>query len=131
MDLSKLIPASDTTTFEIKHPLSGEVLRKDDDDAMTITVYLPHAKEYKAIIHAQTNARIQRAQKGKTNYTSEEIEEATLDLLVKTTKDWDVQLDGKTPAFSHDLAKDVYDKLPWVKAQVLQAQEDYASFFKN
>jgi hypothetical protein len=130
MDLSDLIPKNDTATFEIKHPLSGEVMVKDDGKPMTITVYLPNSKEYRAVIHAQTNARIQRSQKNKGLYTSEEIEESTLDLLAKTTKGWDIQLDKKEPAFTPEFAKEVFDKLPWVKAQVLQAQEDYDSFFK-
>lgn len=130
MDLINLIPKSDTSTFEIKHPLTNETLVKDDGTPMTITVYLPHAKEYKAAVHDQTNARIQRSQKGKVLYTSEEIEEATMNLLVKTTQDWDIQLDGKTPKFTQEACRDVYDKLPWVRAQVLQAQEDYSSFLK-
>lgn len=131
MDLMNFIPKSDIATFEIKHPLTGEVLKKDDGSVMTITVYLPHSKEYREVVHEQTNKRIQRSQKGKTLYTSQEIEEATLDLLVKTTQDWDIQLDGKTPKFTQDACKDVYDKLPWVRAQVLQAQEDMTSFLKN
>lgn len=130
MDLSDLIPKSDVSTFNIKHPLTEEVLIKDDGEPMTITVYLPHSKEYKAAIHAQTNARIQRSQKSKGLYTSEEIEEATLDLLVKTTKGWSLQLDKKNLEFSQEKAKEIYDKLPWVKVQVLQAQEDYQSFLK-
>lgn len=130
MDLQNLIPKSDTSTFEIKHPLTNETLVKDDGTPMTITVYLPHAKEYKAVVHEQTNARIQRSQKGKVLYTSEEIEEATMSLLIKTTKDWDIQLNGKNPKFTFEACRDVYDKLPWVRAQVLKAQEDYESFMK-
>ena len=132
MDLTNFIPKSDVTTFEIKHPLTGEVLKKDDGKEMTITVYLPHCKEYREVIHEQTNKRIQRSQqKGKGLYTSQEIEEATLDLLVKTTQGWDIQLDGKEPKFTQEACRDVYDKLPWVRAQVLQAQEDMTSFLKN
>jgi len=130
MDLQNLIPKFDTSTFEIKHPLTNETLVKDDGNPMTITVYLPHAKEYKAVVHEQTNARIQRSQKGKVLYTSEEIEDATMNLLVKTTKDWNIQLDGKEPKFTPETCRDVYDKLPWVRAQVLKAQEDYESFMK-
>lgn len=131
MDLNNLIPKDDTSTFEIKHPLTNEVLKKDDNTPMTITVYLPHAKEYKAAVHEQTNNRIKRSQKGGVLYTSEEIEEATMTLLVKTTKDWAIQLDKKNPKFSFEVCREVYDKLPWVRAQVLQAQEDYASFLKH
>jgi DNA-directed RNA polymerase subunit M/transcription elongation factor TFIIS len=131
MDLSNFIPKKDILTFEIKHPLTGEVLKKDDGSEMTITVYLPHSKEYREVIHEQTNKRIQRSQKGKSIYTSQEIEEATLDLLVKTTQDWNIQLDGKQPKFTEETCREVYDKLSWVRAQVLQAQEDMTSFLKN
>ena len=88
MDLSTFIPKSDLATFDIRNPLTGEVMVKDDGTDMTITVYLPHSKEYKSVVHEQNNKRISRAQKGKTVYTSEDLEEATLELLVKTTKEW-------------------------------------------
>lgn len=130
MDLSNFAITTDTVTVEIKHPITDEVLYKDDGDAMTITAFLPHAKEYKAVIHAQANVRIQKAQKGKSIYTSEDIEEATLDLLIKTIKDWDIQLDGKEPKFSPDIAREVLDKFPWLRMQVIKAQDDYTSFFK-
>ena len=128
MDLNSLIPKSDTLAVDIKHPLTGEVMKKDDGSDMTITVYLPHSKEYKASVHEQNNKRIQRAQKGKSVYTSEDLEEATLDLLSKTTKEWNIQLDGKSPKFTVEDARALYDKLPWIKGQVLQAQEDLTSF---
>jgi len=131
MDLNTFIPKDDAVTFEIKNPLTEEVLVKDDGKSMTITVYLPHSKVYKSAIHDQTNERIKRSQKNRSLYTSEEIEESTLTLMVKTTKDWDIQVDGKTPKFTQETCRDIYEKLPWVRAQVLQAQEDLTSFLKN
>jgi hypothetical protein len=130
MDLSNFIPKEDVTVVEIKHPITGEVLKTDEGETMAITVYLPHSKEYRAVVHSQTNARIQRAQKTKGVYTSEEIEQATIDLIVNTTKDWNVQFNKTTPKFSAEACRDIYDKLPWVRAQVLQAQEDFTSFLK-
>jgi hypothetical protein len=99
---------------------------------MTITVYAPHSAQYKAAVHEQTNKRIQKAAKGKkVTFTAEDIESATLELLAKTTKEWSIQLNGKSPKFSVDEASDLYAKLPWLKNQVVEAQEDYSAFLKD
>jgi len=131
MDLNNLIPTDDVIVVEIKHPVTDEVLMKDDKQPMTITVYAPHSAQYKSAIHEQTNKRIQKASKGKKiTFTAEEIENATLELLAKTTKDWSIQLNGKSPKFSVSEAVELYGKLPWLKAQVIDAQEDYSAFLK-
>lgn len=132
MDLSKLIPTDDTITVSLKHPITDEPLTKDDGKEMTITVYAPHSAQYKAAVHEQTNKRIQKAAKGKkVTFTAEDIESATLELLAKTTKEWSIQLNGKSPKFSVDEAFDLYAKLPWLKNQVVEAQEDYSAFLKD
>ena len=132
MDLSKLIPTDDTITVSLKHPITDEPLTKDDGKEMTITVYAPHSAQYKAAVHEQTNKRIQKAAKGKkVTFTAEDIESATLELLAKTTKEWSIQLNGKSPKFSIDEASDLYAKLPWLKNQVVEAQEDYSAFLKD
>lgn len=131
MDLAKLIPTDDTITVSLKHPITDEILTKDDGKEMTITVYAPHSAQYKAAVHEQTNKRIQKAAKGKkVTFTAEDIESATLELLAKTTKEWSIQLNGKSPKFSIDEAADLYAKLPWLKQQVIEAQEDYSAFLK-
>ncbi len=130
-DLFNMIPTDDTIVITIKHPLTEEPLLKDDNKEMTITVYAPHSAQYKSAIHEQTNKRIQKVSKGKKiTFTAEEIENATLELLAKTTKDWSIQLNGKSPKFSVSEAVELYGKLPWLKAQVIDAQEDYSAFLK-
>ncbi len=131
MDLQSLIPTDDTIVVELKHPVTEDLLLKDDGKAMTITVYAPHSSTYKAAIHEQTNKRIQKASKGKKiSFTAEELENTSLELLAKTTKDWSIQLNGKSPKYSVGEAMDLYAKLPWLKQQVLEAQEDYSAFLK-
>lgn len=131
MDLQSLIPTDDTIVVTVKHPVTEEVLTKDDGKEMTITVYAPHSSVYKAAVHEQTNKRIQKAAKGKkVTFTAEELENTTLELLAKTTKDWSIQLNGKSPKYSVGEATELYAKLPWLKAQVLEAQEDYSAFLK-
>ena len=131
MDLQSLIPTDDTIVVELKHPVTEDLLLKDDGKAMTITVYAPHSSTYKAAIHEQTNKRIQKASKGKKiTFTAEELENTTLELLAKTTKDWSIQLNGKSPKYSVGEAVDLYAKLPWLKQQVMDAQEDFSAFLK-
>jgi len=131
MDLQSLIPTDDTIVVELKHPVTEELLTKDDGKPMTITVYAPHSSVYKSQMHEQTNKRIQKASKGKkVTFTAEELENTTLELLAKTTKDWSIQLNGKSPKYSVGEAIDLYAKLPWLKQQVLEAQEDFSAFLK-
>lgn len=130
-DLFNMIPTDDTITVELKHPVTEDALVKDDGKPMSITVYAPHSSIYKTQMHEQTNKRIQKAAKGKkVTFTAEELENAMLELLAKTTKDWSIQLNGKSPKYSVAEAMDLYAKLPWLKQQVLEAQEDYSAFLK-
>jgi hypothetical protein len=130
-DLFNMIPTDDTITVELKHPVTEDNLVKDDGKPMTITVYAPHSSIYKAQMHEQTNKRIQKAAKGKkVTFTAEELENSMLELLAKTTKDWSIQLNNKSPKYSVAEAMDLYAKLPWLKQQVLEAQEDYSTFLK-
>jgi hypothetical protein len=131
MDLINFIPTDDVIVVSVKHPLTEEPLVKDDGKEMTITLYAPHSAQYKTVMHDQANKRIQKASKGKKfTFTAEELEASTLDLLSKTTKDWNIQFNGKSPKFSATEAYDLYAKVPWLKNQLLEAQEDFSAFLK-
>ena len=132
MDLQSLIPTTDTITVILKHPVTDDVLMKDDGTEMSVTVYAPHSKEYREVAHQLANKRIQKVQKSKKNsFTSEEVESSVLDLIAGTTKDWDLIFNKKALKFSVAEAFDLYQKLPWLKSQVVEAQEDYTSFLKK
>lgn len=131
-DLFNMIPTDDTIVVTLKHPVTEEVLLKDDGKEMTITVYAPHSSVYKAVIHEQTNKRLQKMSKGKkVNFTAEDMEASTLELLVKTTKEWNIQFNGKSPKFTAAEASDLYAKVTWLRSQLLEAQEDFSSFLKG
>ena len=131
MDLLDLTPKSDEIVVTIKHPATGEVLKNDDKSDMTITVYAPHAKEYKKVLHEMTNKRLKKMQqKGKNEITAEEIEEATLDTLAKTTKGWNITYGGEVPKLTVAKAKEIYDSVFWIKAQIEEAIESSLDFMK-
>ena len=124
MDLMNLVPTTDEIEVVLKHPATFETLKNDDGSEMTITVYAPHSKEYKAAVHEQTNIRIKQMQKSgrnNTTITAEELEAASINMLAKTTKGWNITFEGKKPKFAVDTAKTIYDKVFWIKDQIEEA----------
>jgi hypothetical protein len=119
MDLKDLTPKSDTIEVEIKHPITGEALKNDDDTPMTITLHATHSKEYKSVMHEQTNRRLKAASAtGKVDITSEELEENTLEVLAKATKSWNLTFGGEKPELTVDAAKKLYTEVFWIKDQL-------------
>ena len=131
MDLLDLTPKSDEIVVAIKHPATGEPLKNDNESEMTITIYAPHSKEYKKVLHEQTNKRLKKMQsKGDKDITAEEIEEATLEALAKTTKEWNITYGGEMPKLTVAKAKEVYETVFWIRSQIEGAIEDSLDFMK-
>jgi len=131
MDLKDLTPKSDEIVVVIKHPATGETLKNDDKSEMTITIYAPHSKEYKKVLHEQTNKRLKKMQsKGNKDITAEEIDEATLEALAKTTKEWNITYGGELPKLTLTKAREVYEDVFWIRSQIEGAIEDSLDFMK-
>lgn len=131
MDLLDLTPKSDEIVVVIKHPATGKPLKNDDESEMTITIYAPHSKEYKKVLHEQTNKRLKKMQsKGDKDITAEEIEEATLEALAKTTKEWNITYGGEMPKLTVAKAREVYETVFWIRSQIEGAIEDSLDFMK-
>lgn len=124
-DLSDLKPKSSTLDVILKHPVSEETLFNEDKSEMSITVYLPHSPEYKAVQHELTNRRLK---KKKVDITAEELEEFTYEVLAKTTKGWDITYGGEKPKFSVEKAKEVYSEVFWIKDQIEEAVAEHQDF---
>jgi hypothetical protein len=132
MDLMNLIPTTEAIEVVLKHPQTLDTLKNEDGSVMTITVYAPHSKEYKAAVHEQTNIRLKLMQaKGNRNtsvITAEELETAAIKMLVKTTKCWNITSGGKKPKFSSDEATKIYQEVFWIKDQIEEAVGDAEVF---
>ena len=101
MDLMDLKPTSNTVEVKLKHPNTGVVLKNDDKTDMTIVVYATHSKEYKELMHEQTNKRLKDMQSNKkTDITAQEMEKATLDMLSKITSEWNITYNKEQPKLS-------------------------------
>ena len=132
MDLKDLTPNLDDVIVTIKHPTTGDVLKNDDGTDMTITVLAPHSKEYKKAQHEQISKRLKKAQKSKSQDVDySDIEEATLEVLAKVTKAWDITFGGEKPKLTVAIAKSIYDEVFWIKNQIEEEVSDSLDFMKT
>jgi len=131
MDLMDLKPTSNTVEVTLRHPNTGDVLKNDDKTDMTIVVYASHSKEYKAVMHDQTNKRLKSMQNGKNqDITAQDMEQSTLEVLSKITSSWNITYDKKSPKLSVSRAKDLYDEVFWIKDQIEEAIANSLDFTK-
>lgn len=131
MDLANLKPTSDTVEVTLVHPNTFEPLTNDDDGSeMTITLYAPHSKEYKRIQHEQTNRHLKKVQKnkGKIDFTSEELEASDIEVLSKATVDWNITFGEEKPKLTYEKAKEVYEEVFWIRDQVKEGFEEALNF---
>jgi hypothetical protein len=128
-DLLDLKPKKDTIEVFVKHPVTGETILKEDGTEMTISVYGTHTRQYKDAIHDQSDTRIEKASKSKDaniRISSRDVEAFSIELAARITADWDIVLGGKKPPLED--AKKVYEDFPWLRAQVMEAIEDFEAF---
>tara|TARA_R110000787_G_scaffold119051_2_gene229972 strand:- start:48 stop:446 length:399 start_codon:yes stop_codon:yes gene_type:complete len=132
MDLKDLTPNLDDLVISVIHPVTSEVLKNDDGTVMTITVMSPYSKEYKKLQHEQITKRLKKAQKSKSQEVDySDIEEATLEVLSKATKSWDITFDGEKPELTVDKAKAMYEDVFWLKTQLEEEVSESMAFMKD
>ena len=132
MDLKDFAPKSDTVEVTVKHPVNGEPLTNKDGSDMVIVLYAPHSKVYKEAMYEQTNKRLNAAQKsGDMSLTAQDLEQASLELLSKATKSWDITYDDKQPKLTVAKAKAIYEELFWLKPQLEGALNNSQAFMNG
>lgn len=130
MDLKNLTPASDTIEVILVHPNTLEPLMNEgSDNEMSITLYAPHSKEYKKLVHEQTDKRLAQMQKSKkVQVSAADLEKSSIDILAKATKEWDITYDGESPKLSVAKAKEIYSEYFWIKDQLEEAINETLDF---
>jgi len=131
MDLKDLTPDLNDLVVEVKHPATGEVLTNEDGTKMVITILSPHSKEYKKAQNEQINKRLKKAQvSGVQDVDYADIEDATLEVLSKTTKSWDITYDGEKPKLTAGAARKLYEDVFWIRNQIEEVVSDTMDFTK-
>lgn len=131
MDILDFTPQEDTIEITLKY--KGEVLLNDGDDTpMTITVYLPHSKEAKAVEHEIANRQIKTFQKKKSmEFDAAQLEQQSIERLAKLTKEWDVTFGGEKPKLTVDKAKELYEKAFWLRSLIEMEVEEAMDFTQD
>lgn len=131
MDILDFTPKEDTLEITLKY--KGEVLLNDGDDTpMTITVYLPHSKEAKAVEHEIANRQIKAFQKKKSmEFDAAQLEQQSIERLAKLTADWNVTFGGKKPKLTVETAKEVYEKVFWIRGLIEAEVEEAMDFTQD
>lgn len=131
MDLKDFAPKSDEVEVVVKHPANGEPLTNKDGSDMVIVLHAPHSKAYKEAMYEQTNKRLKVAQGSNSiDLTAQDLEQASLELLSKVTKSWNITYDDKQPKLTVAKAKAIYDELFWLKPQLEEALNSFEVFTK-
>ena len=131
MDLKDFTPKSDEVEVVVKHPVNGEPLTNKDGSDMVIVLHAPHSKAYKEAMYEQTNKRLKAAQgSGSIDLTAQDLEQASLELLSKVTKSWNITYDDNQPKLAAAKAKAIYDELFWLKPQLEEALNSFEVFTK-
>ena len=131
MDLKNLTPTSDTIEVILVHPNTLEPLMNEGNkkSEMSITLYAPHSKEYKKLVHEQTDKRLAQLQKSKrVQISASDIEKSSIDILAKDTKEWDITYDGESPKLTVPKAREIYTEYFWIKDQLEEAINETLDF---
>ncbi len=131
MDLKNLTPTSDTIEVILVHPNTLEPLMNEGTKKreMSITLHAPHSKEYKKLVHEQTDKRLAQMQKSKkVQISAADLEKSSIDVLAKATKEWDITYDGESPKLSVVKAKEIYTEYFWIKDQLEEAINETLDF---
>jgi hypothetical protein len=131
MDLAQLTPVEDGVPMEVVHPETGQVLRDESGQAVTITLLGEDSEVYQSMERASTNRRLKQAQRGRRGgLTAEQLAAEALELVVACTVGWSgVVFAGGVLAYSEANARKLYTALPWLRRQVEQFIADAANFF--
>ena len=132
MDLKDFAPKSDEVELVVKHPANGEPLTNKDGSNMVIVLHAPHSKVYKEAMYEQTDKRLKAAQgSGNTDITTQDLEEASLELMSKATKSWNITYDDKQPKLTVAKSKAIYAELFWLKPQIEEALNSSQAFMNG
>jgi hypothetical protein len=139
MDLQKLnsVDACEKgAVLSIVDPRDEETILTDDatKEPITITVIGRDSKLYQEQQHKAVDKRINRriAKGKKEKLSSAELEDDTLETLVKCTRAWShIAYGGKELECTPENVRMIYTNVPWLREQVNEFIGDRANFLGN
>lgn len=121
---------SESTEYQLRHPVTEELLFADDAKTQPIvaTIYGTSSKQHRNAITALQNKLLKRG-KGKTS-TAESMREDGLDILVACTEGFSNLSYNDAPVDNDVAIRSLYSdpKFSWIKEQIEAAIEDTSAF---
>lgn len=114
MDLRMFAPTDDGANMELKHPATGDVLKRDGK-ALWIKLAGVDSPRWRKAEQTSMNKRIKTAaaRQGRAVMYAAEMEADEVEKIVAVTLDWgEIELDGELLAYSPDNARRFYNELP-------------------
>ena len=117
----------DETEMPVLHPTTGEPLKDEKGQAVTIMLAGVDSDIYQTVSNRITNKRVKKGARSQT-LTVERIEAEGLTLICACTKAWTgLLVDGKVPK----TAEELYDGRKWLRQQAEEWMHDRANYLGN
>ncbi|MBF0394893.1 MAG: hypothetical protein HQL38_19630 [Alphaproteobacteria bacterium] len=119
--------ANSGAVMTLLHPATRQPLAGDDGNPITITLAGQDSEAWRKAQRAVSNRRL--AARGKSKLTAEDLEAESLAMLAQCTLGWTgVALDGKPLDCTQANARQLYERLPWVREQADDFVADRANY---
>ena len=117
----------------LKNPGDDAPILNDDGTPMSITLLGQDSKAYQTLKHSMSNEKIEKAVKfgKKLKLNSEKLENDELDLLVKSTVEWDITYQGQKPDCTPENVRLLYTQVPSIREIVSDFIVDRTNFLGN
>jgi len=131
IDLGQFEIGTEGEWLELLHPVTGQVIRDDDDNAMRVRLVGKDSKEYRKAQRAITERRLKSRSRA-NRFDADGIEQEATDLLVACTVGWEgFAEDGKDLEFNKANIRKVYTNYPWIREQVDEFVDDRGNFMQG
>lgn len=126
MDLMDYVPKRDEFVVTLKNTETGEALLNKDGSEMTMTFYAPHTQEYKGVKYDFADRALKAGKEEQPSYL--DLENRIVELLYRTIKSWNITYGGVKPKLTPKKAKEVFEKVEFIRVQVNAALEKEGDF---
>lgn len=135
MDLSELKVQNEGKRLDLRHPVTGEILKYGDDNEKTMYLVIgsSDSEAYRKSQRKVIDRRLKNHQKfRKPNMNAAQLEEEVMISLADVTYDGRVFLSGKEVSITPGtVALDLYREYSWIKEQANDHMEDRGAFLQS
>ena len=131
MDLKDLVVKQEGSRLDLRHPITGELLRygKDNEKVMHLILSGVDSDIYRTVQRKVLDRRFKQQQKFRNaKITASMIEAEALEILSAVTTGGKIFADGKEVDISPDNAEAHYKRWTWMKEQADSYVEDRSNF---